>query len=734
LSAARGIELQPAWFAVVDGVRLDEDDLSDGDLLTLSTARRRYPGGRAWKATLRNVSDRPLLLQRAGAVLTPPRSRRVRQWRVFLDRGACGWCGVKPLEALEPDPRMEPIREQRLGPAPDTPSAFHRSSLQTVAWDARSGSALLVGFLRQQHGYNYTDLLPNSAGTDLRCIEAWQDFNVELPPGQTQELDVLAVAASDDPYALLETFGAAVQRHTGQRFDDRPAVGMMTWYGYRTAIDEDIILENAALVGELFGGYEQPMQKLMLLDHGWQEDANWGYWEADGSRFARGMAWLSRRLARFGLELGLWYTPFCVTENAPNWPDLQSLLCLDENGEPQAGKATVWGHLPGHPRSRTVTYLDGALERVQTKWRRELARMKRWGCTYWKLDFFSLLTSVARQRRLGLGDLYQRTWPNLRDAAGDDGHLAPCSCGTNIQLGYCDSIRIGSDIGNSGHWPGAWDEYRYGLATVAALWYKHRRFWINDPDSIQIGKGCSLNEARVRATMVSLSGGHLMVSEDLRALDPARIEIVRRLLPAQPRAARPLDLFENPFPDGYPSLWALTTPSPIGARTALAVFNMADETRTWTITPDMLGIAPSRRGSTERTGALGREFVALEWWGQRWLGRFEGAFEIEVPPEDVAVIHAMPVPRAPRLLSVSHHITGNAIVAEAAFDSVRGVLHGELVTKAGLRVVLSGLTSSKWTLAMAATYHGAANTLGGWQHEIVTTGPRTPFAIPFQGR
>ena len=717
--------MQPAWFAVADGERLEARDLTGARGLTLSVTRRRYRGGEAWQATLRNRSDRPLALQRAGAVFAPPRSRRKRQWRVFLDQGACGWCGVKPLERLEPDPHMRPIVEQRLGPAPDLPAAFHRSSLQTVAWDARSGEALLVGFLRQKHGYNYTDLLPNDACTDLRCIEAWQEFEVELQPGETQQLDVLAWAEGDDPYALLEAFGVAVQRHTSRQFDRPPVVGMMTWYGYRTAIDEDIILENADLVGELFGGYEQPMQKLMLLDHGWQEDANWGHWEADGSRFARGMAWLSRRLARVGLELGLWYTPQCVTGNAPDWPKLEGLLCRDEGGAPVTGRASVWGQLPGHPGSRVVTFFDGALERVQRKWQRELARMKRWGCTYWKLDFFALRTGEARRRHLGVGDLYQRTWPNLRSAAGDDGHLAPCSCGTNIQLGYCDSIRVGSDIGNSGHWPGAWDEYRYGLATVAALWYKHRRFWVNDPDSIQIGKGCSLNEARVRATMVALSGGHLMVSEDLRALDPARLEIVRRLLPAQPRAARPLDLFENPFPDGYPSLWALTTPSPVGARTALAVFNMAAQTRAWTIAPHMLGIAPTKAG---------KGFVALEWWGQRWLGRFQGAFQVEVPPEDVAVIHAMPVPQTPQVLSVSHHITGNLIVGETAFDRGDGMLRGELLTRAGLRVVLCGLTSPRWGLASPATYHGSANQLGGWQHEVVTEGQRTAFAIPFERR
>ena len=44
--------------------------------------------------------------------------------------------------------------------------------------------------------------------------------------------------------------------------------------GHRLAsYNAGIILENAAIVGELFGGYEQPMQRVMLLDHGWQEVA-----------------------------------------------------------------------------------------------------------------------------------------------------------------------------------------------------------------------------------------------------------------------------------------------------------------------------------------------------------------------------------------------------------------------------------------------------------------------------
>ena len=614
---------------------------------------------------------------------------------------------------------MEPVREQKLGDDPAKSAAFHRSSLQTVVWDARSSEGMLIGFLRQRNGRNYVDVVPNSRATDIARIEAWQEFGIELEPGQTQELDVLAVAEGDDPYALLDSFGTAVQRHCKLTFDEPPIVGMMTWYGYRTAIDEEIILENAAIVGELFSGYPQAMQKVMLLDHGWQEDANWGKWSADAERFSHGMIWLNRRLKKNGLELGLWYTPFCLTDNATGREQYETLLARDGEGRARSNRASVWGQLPGHPGSRDVAYFDGALKEVQKKWRRELELMKRWECVYWKLDFFALQTSTDKQRRLGTGDLYNQTWSNFRKGVGTKGHMAPCSCGTNIQLGYNDSVRIGSDIGNSGYWPGAMESYRYGLATIAALWYKHRRFWINDADSIQIGKGCSLGEARVRATMVSLSGGHVMVSEDLRSVDPARLEIIRRILPAFPHAARPLDLFEKPFPEGYPALWALETRSASGTAMSLALFNLDRETKKFRISPEMLGIDDSR------------EYVALEWWQQRWLGRFTGSFELEVPPEDVAVVHARPIRATPGLVSVSHHVTGNYIVERASFDRRTGRLNGVLATRSGLRVVLFGQTSSAWRLASEATYHGAANLFGGWQIELVTSDQRTPFAIPF---
>ncbi len=707
------------YFVEMNKVRISKQKSLLQKGLNFSIQESQYPGGKKYTISLKNTGTEKVTIDKVGAVFTLPKARQNRKWRVFLDQGGCGWCGVKRLEALEPDPHLQPVRDQRFSDSGPETLAFHRSDLQTVVWDAAGRQAFLVGFLGQRYGHNKIDIIPNKTAKDIDRIEAWQTFEIELRPGGEQKLDPLVFSEGTDPYILLEQFAAAVQKHHGRTFDDPPVVGMMTWCGYRTAVDENIILDNADILGDFFGGYPQKMQNIMLIDNGWQEDANWGFWKPDKKRFPHGMKWLSRQLRSRGMSLGLWYTPFCITDNAPNYRQLLSFQALDEKDKPEGGTCCVWGDLPGHPVERAVTFLDAGKDEVQEKWLRELSEMKRWGCVYWKLDFFALLNSHADRSRMGRGDLYAKTWKNFRKVVGSAGHLAPCSCCTNIQVGYNDSIRIGSDIGEAGSWPGAMRDYRYGLATTGALWYKHRTFWVNDSDSIQIAKGCSLSEARVRATMVAMSGGHLMLGEDLRRVGPERIEIIRRLIPPYPRPARPLDLFENPFPEGYPAFWSLSLNTGLGPMTVLALFNLTEKTKTFEVTPEMLGIG------------AGKEFLALEWWQYKWLGRFNQKFSIDVPPEDVAVIHAQPTKKVPSLLSVSHHITGGYIVEKAAFDPAMGKLSGIIAAKPGLPMVLFGHLPKGWELSKQAGFHSSVSSVGGWQSEIVTNSQHTKFEIQF---
>jgi hypothetical protein len=46
-----------------------------------------------------------------------------------------------------------------------------------------------------------------------------------------------------------------------------------------------------------------------------------------------------------------------------------------------------------------------------------------------------------------------------------------------------------------------------------------------------------------------------------------------------PEAARPIDLFEKPLPEGYPAVWSLSVKTPYGPMTILAVFNLEEKTK-----------------------------------------------------------------------------------------------------------------------------------------------------------
>jgi len=536
-------------------------------------------------------------------------------------------------------------------------------------------------------------------------------------PGETFAPDALAVLSGADPYKLLEDYARLVQNAHGRTFDGAPIVGMMTWYGYHTAVTETVVRENAKIIGELFGGYPQPMRPIMLIDHGWQHDACWGDFRVDAERFPHGLKQLSDEMAQNGVELGLWHTPFCISWNAPNRDALDPLKRVDENGGLVESKACVWGALPGHSSGHLpIWFFDAGLDKVQERWINEFIQLKEWGAVYSKIDFFALEASPSHN--LNTGDVYKRSWANFRKGAGDM-HLAPCSCATNLQAGYCDSIRIGSDIGTAGHWPGAEKDYKYGHSTLGALWYKNRRFWVNDGDSIQIAKGCGLNEARLRMTTVAMTGGHFMLSEDLRHVDAGRIEMIRRMLPAVPHAAVPINMFDKPFPDGYADIWALTTDTCIGRQTVLALFNLNGEEREFVIEPGMFGYEK------------GRPFTVLEWWNCRWLGTYTDAFAVRVPPEDVFILHAAPVTGVPSLFSVSHHFAGAYILDNVAYDAEANALSGEVLTKPGLNVVLFGLVEGR-RFSRQDSHHAAVNSLGGFQKELTTTAQRTAFTVKFE--
>jgi hypothetical protein len=193
-----------------------------------------------------------------------------------------------------------------------------------------------------------------------------------------------------------------------------------------------------------------------------------------------------------------------------------------------------------------------------------------------------------------------------------------------------------------------------------------------------------------------------------------------RLLPASPRAARPLNLFEDPYPASYPDRWLLPVETACGPVRVLALFNLSPATRVYTVTSTDVGLSSRNR------------IMALEWWSERWLGCYRDSLDVEVPAYDCCVLHLSPVCTRPSIVSTSQPISGPWVVHSPCFDADSGRLSGWLELKKGLRVVVFGHAPPRWRLTTSSSYHASANALGGWQAEVVTSGKRTAFEITFE--
>jgi hypothetical protein len=677
-------------------------------------------GSTRHRMTLRHAGREPVWVTRAGLCLARPAG--AADWRVFLDGGSMGWSGIRRLEAPDDADPSFVVRDAWHVTPDGRPLTGLRSSLLAMLYDPAAGTALVAGFLAQRAGLNFVDVWPEEGGS-VSAIDAWAEFAVrppggravpsplEIAPGTTIELDPLIVFGGTDPFASLEEFGRRVQAHHGRTFDEPPVVGLMTWYARRERVDETFVTEHLPILADLFQGYPQPMRPVMILDHGWQQDVALGDTQGDRTRFPRGLRRLAEDTRSHGFEFGIWLSTTHVTEDASNFAALRPMLALDSAGRPHQAQTVI--------SARPVFKPDAAREDTRAWWRRQFQELSEVGARYFKIDFFAVRTSENNRVKAASRDLIAGAWRAFRESCPPGTHIAPCSCDSHFQLGHCDSMRASTDIGEAGAWPADMAAQRVRVHSIASKWYKQRRFWVNDPDSVQVGKGCSLGEARVRATTAAFSGGHFMVGDDLRDVSADRIELLRRMLPVYPVAARPLDLFEAIVPGDSPSVWALPVTAAGDTRTALALFNIGEQTRRFRVTAAMLGLDAAA------------PFAAYEWWQCRYLGVHVGGLDVDVPPGDVGVVHAAPIAPHPVLVSLSHHHTGWYIVENCAWDEAAGILRGMLRTKAGLPVALFGHAPESWALTAEGLFAGWCGR-GNWQHEIRTTSERTPFAVPFR--
>jgi alpha-galactosidase len=487
------------------------------------------------------------------------------------------------------------------------PGGMHRGVGSQLIYNRESKQSLFIGALTADRLLTYLHLQAaregaetkiasysvDLAGTteiqkeyDLRNGPAENQLEINLPiePGNTFVSERLMLEAGPDYHSQLLAYGAAIRKLHHARVPAQTPIGWWSWTAYYGAINEGETLANAdwqaAHLKAL--GYN-----FFQVDEGYQY-ARGEYVTANATQFPNGMRAVGHHVIGDGLVFGVWTAPFEVTSRAWVYEHHKDWLVHNAKGEP-IHTEQVW-----RQESDLIYALDTTNPGVQEYLRATYRTLVReWGVRFIKLDFMDTSaiegfmyrpnTTALEALRIGL--------QVIRDAVGDDVILDKDGSPMLTPVGLVDTGRTSADTAHS------FEGTRTAAAGIAARFYMHRNFFLDDPDAFNtLAESFSehtrasatylLSAAQASIALSAVSGGMYEIGDDMLVLGSQkdRLALVENEdllnMAKLGRASTPVDLMTYEPEDEQPSIFFLRE-SPHQA--ILTIFNWTKLPRSHTL-------------------------------------------------------------------------------------------------------------------------------------------------------
>ena len=359
-----------------------------------------------------------------------------------------------------------------------------------------------------------------------------------LAAGETIELDTVLVSVEPDPFAALEHYGDATAGCSRQP----PRTGAnslwCSWYPIRMGISEEVVLAIAEVAGHHFKplGFD-----LIQLDHGWQRGDICGDW-IPNERFPHGLKMALRATSKSVRDAtGPMDRPDDRGGEQPAVPRPSRLAVEGRGRQASRHGPLVLGPQPGNLPARCLAsrgepMVAGDVHSTHGAKAQAITRST-------SSPPPAATTSSTIQSALAVRAL-RRGMETIRAGAGPDAWIRYCQTPPLLSVGLANSSYIGMDTGDAGL-PQTPQLLRENAQLLAASYWVNDRLYHREVCDMSVGNQASLEEARIRLALMTLSGCSISFSDDFRQLEPPRIHMMQQCLPPGNPAAKPLDLFER---------------------------------------------------------------------------------------------------------------------------------------------------------------------------------------------
>lgn len=366
--------------------------------------------------------------------------------------------------------------------------------------------------------------------------------NITVHPDETIALEQVYINKGNKDDLLTELAEVLNKNHPRLEFSEIPT-GWCSWLAYGAGVTSKNIYDNIQAIKK-----HRLDLKYIQIDDGYQ--THWGDWLDFTEKFDNGVKSVCLDIKAQGFEPAMWVAPFVASERSKLFSLHPDWFVKDDNGLPLRSDTVSFG---GWGKDAPWYILDMthpcAVDYVKTVFR---TMHEEWHVNYFKLDAINWAAMPYGHRyddsKTSI-QAYKMGMAAIRQAVGNSFILAANSP-LWPSIGELHAMRVTDDNARS------WERFLSLIRVCFRRNWQHNKLWINDPDAVLLqnanvksvvgpdGKALeekgavSKNEFEVNAAYVMASGGMILSSDDVSALDDENIELLKKLLPPMRVAAK----------------------------------------------------------------------------------------------------------------------------------------------------------------------------------------------------
>jgi hypothetical protein len=503
--------------------------------------------------------------------------------------------------------------------------------------------------------------------------------------------------------------------------------GWCSFHYFNNVLGEEDILRNAEALAKDYGPFGF---QYVLIDGGWQAKGISGNWTEWNDHFPHGMKWLSDRIHALNLKSAVWLSEFGTADES-FYNAHKSWFLHDENGNAKLG--TWFGtYVADFSNPELKQYLYEAYRKMTLDWGYDYFKLDGENNTR---DIWAQNRVRAFDPTMDADTAFRKALTLLRQAMSARPGVFFSACGPVYpieSMGIVQSARLGGDNisfngdDNEGGVPSFWG-VRTVLAGMRQGFYTHNIAWYGDPDAMMVRSPVSSDEARTWASIQGLTGQHLLFGDDMPALPEERRDVLKKILPVAD--ITPMELYPATA-DRH--VWMLHVARPFGSWAVAGLFNWdndgteilwGEEAKIYDIignndkllgierhNADFLALGAVSQKATEENQRLqalpekpaglqlipvatylasppprhlslhfakvglnaNRDYLLFDFWNQKFLGKVQGQYSVDLPPHACQVLSVRPAYGHPQLVGTDRHITMGAVeLKDEKWDAAR---------------------------------------------------------------